>query len=99
MLRVQSPPHETSSSGRGAGGSDFGGGSVRAGHLAWEVEALVDCGLAPWEALAAVTWRGGDLLREAGAGRVTVGGPADFFLVHGDPLRDPGALWRVWFTG
>lgn len=81
-----------------AGGSDFGGGSVRAGHLAWEVEALVGCGLEPWEALAAVTWRGGDLLGEAEAGRVRVGGPADFFLVHGNPVRDPSALWRVWFT-
>ena len=28
-----------------AAGSDFGGGSVRAGHLAWEVECLVDAGL------------------------------------------------------
>jgi imidazolonepropionase-like amidohydrolase len=82
-----------------AGGSDFGGGSVRAGHLAWEVEALVGCGLDPWEALAAVTWRGGDLLGEPGAGRVVVGGPADFFLVHGNPLRDASALWRTWFTG
>jgi hypothetical protein len=25
-----------------------------------------------------------------------VGGPADFVLVHGDPLSDPAALWRVW---
>jgi hypothetical protein len=24
------------------------------------------------------------------------GGPADFALVHGDPLSDPAALWRVW---
>jgi hypothetical protein len=23
-------------------------------------------------------------------------GPADFFLVHGDPLSEPAALWRVW---
>ena len=82
-----------------AGGSDFGGGSVRAGHLAWEVESLVDCGLEPWEALAAVTWRGGDLLGEPTAGRVERGGPADFFLVHGNPLDDPRALWRIWWTG
>ena len=46
--------------------------------------------------LAAATWVGGDLLGEPGAGRLTVGGPADFFLVHGDPLQDPSALWRVW---
>jgi len=82
-----------------AGGSDFGGGSVRAGHLAWEVESLVECGLEPWEALAAVTWRGGDLLGEPSAGRITVGGASDFFLVHGNPLADPRALWRTWFTG
>ena len=79
-----------------ATGSDFGGGSVRAGHLAWEVQLLVEAGLEPWEALGAATWRGGDLLDEPYAGRVTQGAPADFVLVHGDPLSDPSALWRVW---
>jgi len=78
-----------------AAGSDFGGGSLRAGHLAWEVEALVEAGLEPWEALAAATWRGGELLGEPRAGVLRVGGPSDCFLVHGDPLSDPGALWRV----
>ena len=29
-------------------------------------------------------------------GVIREGGPADFFLVHGDPLSDPDALWRVW---
>ncbi|HYN70688.1 MAG TPA: hypothetical protein VEX41_10855 [Candidatus Eisenbacteria bacterium] len=24
------------------------------------------------------------------------GGPADVFIVHGDPLSDPAALWRAW---
>jgi len=79
-----------------ATGSDFGGGSLRAGHLAWEVEALVEAGLEPWEALAAATWRGGELLGEPRAGVLRMGGPSDCFLVHGDPLSDPGALWRVW---
>jgi imidazolonepropionase-like amidohydrolase len=77
-------------------GSDFGGGSVRAGHLAWEVELLVAAGLEPWEALGAATWRGGELLGVPQAGQVEAGGPADFALVHGDPLSDPHALWRVW---
>jgi len=81
-----------------AAGTDSGGGSLRANHLAWEVEALVEAGLAPWEALASATVRGGDLLGEPEAGRIRVGGPADFFLVHGDPLSDPTALWRVWRT-
>jgi imidazolonepropionase-like amidohydrolase len=79
-----------------AAGSDFGGGSVRAGHLAWEVECLVRAGLEPWEALGAATWRGGDVLGDPHAGRLVPGGPAHFSLVHGDPLSDPSALWRVW---
>ncbi len=79
-----------------ATGTDFGGGSLRANHLAWEVESLVEAGLKPWEALASATVRGGELLGEPDAGRIVDGGPADFFLVHGDPLTDPAALWRVW---
>lgn len=79
-----------------AAGSDFGGGSTRAGQLAWEVEALVRAGLEPWQALGAATWRGGQLLGVRDAGRIREGGPADFVLVHGDPLSDPAALWRVW---
>ncbi len=80
-------------------GTDFGGGSSRANQLAWEVEALVEAGLEPWEALAAVTWKAGEILGEPEAGRLREGGPADFFLVHGDPLSDPSALWRVWRVG
>jgi imidazolonepropionase-like amidohydrolase len=79
-----------------ATGSDFGGGSVRAGHLAWELELLVQAGLEPWEALAAATRHGGELLGEPHAGQVLTGAPADFVLVHGDPLSDPAACWRVW---
>jgi imidazolonepropionase-like amidohydrolase len=82
-----------------ATGTDFGGGSTRANQLAWEVEALVGAGLEPWEALAAATWRGGELLGEPDAGRLREGGPADLVLVHGDPLSDPAALWRAWHVG
>jgi imidazolonepropionase-like amidohydrolase len=81
-----------------ATGSDFGGGSLRANQLAWEVTSLVAAGLEPLDALAAATWRGGELLAEDEAGVIREGGPADFFLVHGDPLSDPEALWRVWRT-
>jgi imidazolonepropionase-like amidohydrolase len=76
-------------------GSDFGGGSTPAGQLAWEVESLVSAGLEPWQAVGAATWRGGDLLREPTAGRLREDGPADFFLVEGDPYSDPAALWNV----
>jgi imidazolonepropionase-like amidohydrolase len=79
-----------------ATGSDFGGGSVRAGHLAWEVELLVAAGLTPREALVAATRAGGELLGHEHAGRIEEGMPADLVLVHGDPLSDARALWRVW---
>jgi len=79
-----------------ATGSDFGGGSVRAGHLAWEVELLVSAGLTPREALVAATRAGGELLGHEHAGRIEKGMPADLVLVHGDPLSDARALWRVW---
>jgi imidazolonepropionase-like amidohydrolase len=79
-----------------ATGSDFGGGSVRPGHLAWEVELLVRAGLEPYEALASATWVGGELLGLKDAGTIREGGPANLVLVHGDPLSDPAALWRVW---
>jgi hypothetical protein len=29
---------------------------------------------------------------------IRAGGPADFVLVHGDPLSDPAAMWRVWLV-
>ena len=79
-----------------ATGSYFGGGSVRAGHLAWEVELLVGAGLTPREALVAATSAGGELLGHDHAGRIGVGMPADLVLVHGDPLSDARALWRLW---
>jgi imidazolonepropionase-like amidohydrolase len=79
-----------------AAGSDAGGGSPRANHVGWEFQALVRAGLPPVEALAAVTWRGGAALGIPDAGVIREGGPARFFLVHGDPLTDTGAIWRVW---
>lgn len=81
-----------------AAGTDFGGGSLRANQMAWEIECLVTAGLEPWQALAAATRNGGTLLGEPEAGVVREGGPADFALVHGDPLSDPAAMWRVWMV-
>lgn len=82
-----------------AAGTDFGGGSLRANQMPWEVAEMVRAGLEPWEALAAATWVGGELLGEPEAGVIRQGGPADFFLVHGNPLTDPEALSRVWRIG
>src|SRR3989475_4860360 len=79
-----------------ATGSDFGGGSVRAGQLAWEVELLVAAGSTPREALVAATRAGGELLGDDHAGRIEKGMPADLVLIYGDPLSDARALWRGW---
>lgn len=76
-------------------GTDFGGGGSRAGELAWEVESLVATGMQPWQALGAATWRGGELLGEPDAGRIREGGPANFFLVAGDPYSNPAALRNI----
>lgn len=81
-----------------AAGTDFGGGSLRANQMAWEIECLVIAGLEPWQALAAATRNGGTLLGEPDAGVIREGGPADLVLVHGDPLSDPAAMWRVWLV-
>jgi imidazolonepropionase-like amidohydrolase len=81
-----------------AAGTDFGGGSLRANQLAWEIETLVTAGLTPYDALDAATVNGGALLGEPEAGTLRAGGPSDFVLVHGDPLSDPAAMWRVWRT-
>jgi imidazolonepropionase-like amidohydrolase len=81
-----------------AAGTDFGGGSLRANQLAWEVQTLVAAGVPPSGALAAATVNGGRVLGEPDAGRLREGGPGDLVLVHGDPLSDPAALWRVWRT-
>ncbi|MGH2463210.1 MAG: amidohydrolase family protein [Candidatus Limnocylindria bacterium] len=79
-----------------AAGSDAGGGSGRANQITWEYQSLIIAGLEPAEALAAITWRGGEALADPDAGAIREGGPAHFFLVHGDPLSDPSAIWRVW---
>src|SRR2546430_3830211 len=68
-----------------ATGTDFGGGSLRANHLAWEVEALVEAGLRPWEALGCATVLCGVLPRGPEAGGIAGGGSAGFFSLHRDP--------------
>jgi imidazolonepropionase-like amidohydrolase len=81
-----------------AAGTDAGGGSLRANQLAWEVQALVAAGLEPYDALLAATVNGGRVLGEPEAGQLREGGSGDVVLIHGDPLSDPAALWRVWRT-
>ena len=68
-------------------------GDGRSPNVTWHSGALTR--EARWQALGAATWRGGELLGEPDAGRIREDGPADFFLVSGNPYNDPGALWNV----
>jgi hypothetical protein len=72
-----------------ATGSDFGGGSLRANQLAWEVTSLV----APGSSRSTPSPRPPGAVASCSARRmpgvIREGGPADFFCVHGDPLSDP----------
>lgn len=64
-----------------------------------EVEALIDGGWSPVEALQALTVRGAELLgRDGELGTLTAGKRADVIALNGDPLRDPSALRRVSFV-
>jgi hypothetical protein len=77
------------------------------GRLAWDTEpagpapfgghpGLPRLAWNPWVALADVAWPAGNLLGEPDTGIIGEDGPADFSLIHGDPLTDPTTLWRVW---
>lgn len=77
-------------------GTDAGAPGMPHPSLVDEIEVLIDYGLTPLDALKAATSRAADALGLPGVGRVEVGGPADFVLVDGDPLTDPGILRSAW---
>jgi imidazolonepropionase-like amidohydrolase len=79
-----------------AAGTDAGGGSVRHGRLAREIELMIACGMEPAAALAAATREGARLMGEAAErGTVEVGKIADLVLLDRNPLDDPAALRLV----
>jgi len=53
-----------------------------------ELRLLVAAGLTPAQALAAATMDGGRLIGSDDVGILRAGGPADFVVLRGDPLRD-----------
>ncbi len=59
---------------------------------------MVEAGLQPWEALAAATWRGGELLGEAEAGVIREGGPAtsSWCTVIFSPIPPPSGVYGGW---
>ncbi|MBI3538393.1 MAG: amidohydrolase family protein [Chloroflexi bacterium] len=74
-------------------GTDAGGGAARHGRIAREIELMIECGMAPVEALIAGTARAAQLIGEEEArGVIAPGKIADLILLDGNPLDDPGAL-------
>ena len=77
-------------------GSDSAWGDYRMGGFQHELEATVEAGLSPLEALTSAT---GDSARSCGVGdqvgTVVPGKLADLLVVDGDPSRDINALWNV----
>jgi len=79
-----------------AAGTDAGGGSVRHGRIAREIELMVECGMAPAAALQAATQGGARLLgEEARRGAIAPGQVADLVLLDANPLEDLAALRLV----
>jgi imidazolonepropionase-like amidohydrolase len=79
-----------------AAGTDAGGGSVRHGRLAREIELMIACGMEPMGALQAATQEGARLMSEATErGTIEVGKFADLVLLDRNPLEDPAALRLV----
>ncbi len=74
-------------------GTDAGGGAARHGRIAREVELMVDCGMAPKDALIAATSSAAKLLgEEKNRGTIQVGKIADMVLLDANPLEDVAAL-------
>jgi imidazolonepropionase-like amidohydrolase len=81
------------------GGSDMPAHGVA---LHREVELLVQAGLDPVDALAAVTSNPAAAFRLADRGRIAPGLRADLLLVHGDPtvnIKATRAIQRIWKGG
>jgi imidazolonepropionase-like amidohydrolase len=79
-----------------AAGTDAGGGSVRHGRLAREIELMIACGMEPMGALQAATQEGARLMSEATErGTIEVGKFADLVLLDRNPVEDPSALRLV----
>jgi imidazolonepropionase-like amidohydrolase len=64
------------------------------GRNADELEALVRAGLTPAEAIRAATVDAAALIGRKDLGEIAVGAAADFVVVAGDPLKNPGLLGR-----
>lgn len=76
-------------------GTDAGGGSVRHGRIAREIELMIECGLTPDAALQSGTSVAARLLGLSDRGTIQAGQVADMVLFDANPLDDPAALRLV----
>lgn len=76
-------------------GTDSGGAITPPGFPHWELQAMVEAGLSPREALQTATTTAADVLGLEGHGRLTAGSIADVVLLRGDPLDDVSAVGEV----
>lgn len=75
---------------------------VPGGALHMELEALVEAGLSPTEALQAATWNAAMIVGRRYIGHLDPGARADILVVEGDPtvdIRATRAVRQVWFGG
>jgi hypothetical protein len=63
-----------------------------------ELDLLVASGLSPRQALRAATSTAAQAANRATLGRLTVGAPASFIVIDGDPSADIRAVRRLWMV-
>jgi imidazolonepropionase-like amidohydrolase len=69
------------------------------GAALWdELDLLVASGLSPRQALRAATSTAAQAANRATLGRLTVGAPASFIVIDGDPSADIRAVRRLWMV-
>ena len=77
-------------------GSDCGWGSYPFGHLAYELECMVQGGLTPMQAILSATSQAAEALGMGDrVGELTAGKRADLLLVEGDPSEEILDLTKV----
>lgn len=77
-------------------GTDAGSPGVDHPSIVDEILALSGAGLGHHEALRAATARAADAIDQPRRGRILPDAVADFVILEGDPLDDPGVLRSPW---
>ena len=79
-----------------ASAADAASGADASGHPSARSRVAIRASQSSKHRAATVRRRG--LMMGDSSAVGAIGQPAHFSLVHGDPLSDPAALWRIWLT-